>query len=151
MASSALACLGWGRGEREYWQEGESRSGLQNPLTTGFVFKGGLACGWDLARLPGKPREDSQGRRGRDDPGDRDSLRLRAFRQDSGLGPAQVGGGCHAFGRLWSRGLSLTKSRREGSSRPGFGWDKMCLQSDQRYTDDHGGLAGLWTPNLSPP
>lgn len=138
VASSVLACLGWGRGEREYWQEGESRSGLQNSLTTGFAFKGPIACGWDSDRLPGKPGEVSKERRGRDDPRDEDSLRLWAFQQDSGLGRAQVGGGGrHAFGRAWSRGLSLTKSRREGSSRPGFGWDKMCLQSDQRWTDDH--------------
>lgn len=47
------ACLS-GLGVREYWQEGESRSGQQNSLTIGFIFKGQIAYGWDLARLPGK-------------------------------------------------------------------------------------------------
>lgn len=67
-ASSVLACLGWGRGEREYWQEGESRNGPPSSLTKWLVFKGRPAHGWDLARLPGEPGGDSREGRGRDDP-----------------------------------------------------------------------------------
>lgn len=107
MASSVLACLGWGRGERGYWQEGEGRSGLQNSLTTGFVVKGPIACGWYLARFHGKPGGVSQERRGRDDPRDEDSLRLWAFQQ-SGLGRARGGGSYLQKGLV--PGLSLTKS-----------------------------------------
>lgn len=48
------------------------------------------------------------------------------------------------FGRVGSQGLRLTKSGWEGSSGPGTGRDDMGLQTDQMWTDDHGGLAWVW-------
>ena len=46
-------------------------------------------------------------------------------------------GECQTFGRMWSQGLGLTKSGWEESSRPGNGWNNVCLQIDQMWTDDH--------------